>query len=104
EAVVEAAVPGQPAVEQGLPAQGVVRPALGLQPARLGAAILRELEGRLEMATAGALPEVRPDGRGALGWDRGVLPWGEQGGPGLRRGAQQQDPEHSTTGLRLPRR
>ena len=37
-------------------------------------ALLRELEGRLEVATAGALPEVRPDGRGALGWDRSLLP------------------------------
>ena len=33
-----------------------------------------ELERRLEVATAGAVPEVRPDGRGPLGWDRGLLP------------------------------
>ena len=38
EAGLEAAVPGQQAVEQGLPPQGVVRPALGLQAAPAGPA------------------------------------------------------------------
>ena len=33
-----------------------------------------ELEGRLEVATAGAVPEVRRDGRGPLGRHRGLLP------------------------------
>ena len=37
----EAAVQGQQTIEQGLPAQGVVRPAVGLQAGRLGAALLR---------------------------------------------------------------
>jgi hypothetical protein len=62
EAGREAAVPGPPAIEQGLRAQGVVRPALGLQPARTCAAALRELEERPEVAAAEALPVVRPDG------------------------------------------
>ena len=55
QAGAEAAVPGQQAVAYGLPAEGVVRPTLGLQPRRLGAAVLRALEGRLEVATPGAL-------------------------------------------------
>ena len=57
---LEAAVPGQQAAEHGLPAQGVVRPALGLQPPRLGASVLRQLAGRPEVATAGALPRSSP--------------------------------------------
>ena len=43
EAGLEAAVPGQQAVEQGLPPQGVVRPTVGLRPARLGSSVLRQL-------------------------------------------------------------
>src|SRR6516164_11615545 len=53
-----------------------------------------------EVATPQAVREVRADGRGALGRDRVVLPGGEQGPLGLRRGDQQQDPRHPTTGVR----
>ena len=38
-----------------------------------------------------------------LGRHRGLLPRGEQGALGIRRGPQQQDPSHPAAGLRLPR-
>ena len=45
------------AVEHRLPSQGVLRAALGLPTGASGAALLRELEGRFEVATAPALRE-----------------------------------------------
>ena len=55
----EAAVRGQPAAEQSLSPEGVVRPALGLQSAGLGSPVLQQLERCFEVATAGALLQVR---------------------------------------------
>src|SRR5207253_2672043 len=58
-----AVVQGQPAAEQGLPPQGVVRSALELLEPRLGTALLRPVAGRPTLATAGAIPALRPHGR-----------------------------------------
>ena len=104
QAGAEAAVPGQPAAEQGLPAEGVVRPALGLPTPGLGAPVLRQLERRLEVATPGALSQVRRDGRAPLGRYRGVLPRENKVASGLRGRPQQQDPRPPASGLRLPGR
>ena len=54
-------------LQQGLPPQGVVRPTVGLQEPGLGTALLRPVAGRPALATAGALPEVRRDGREPTG-------------------------------------
>jgi hypothetical protein len=83
--------------------KGVVRSALGLLEPRVGTAFLRAVAGRPALATAGALPTLRPHGRRPLGWDRGLLPPGKQGAAGFRGRHQQQDPGHSEAGLRLTR-
>ena len=44
-----------------VPAQGIVRPALGLRPGGLGTPLLRALAGGPQVATSGALREVRGD-------------------------------------------
>ena len=46
KAGAQAVVQGQQAAAQGLPAQGVVRPTVGLPDARVGAALLRPVAGR----------------------------------------------------------
>ena len=56
----QAAVGGQQAAEHGLPAQGVLRPAVGLPARRLGATLLRELEGGAEVAAAQARTRSSP--------------------------------------------
>ena len=58
----------------------------GYRARRLGAALLRELEGGAEVAAPQALREVRRDDRAALGRDRGLLPAREQGLPGFVEG------------------
>src|SRR5207245_7090314 len=87
-----------------LPAQGVLRPALGLSDARLGLALLRRLARCPQVATPGTLREVRPACRGSLGPHRVLLPPRQQGRPGLRRGTQQQDPHHPKASLWVPGR
>ena len=57
----------QQAPEHGLPAQGVLRPALGLRARGLGAALLRQLVREPEVAATRALREVRQDDRASLG-------------------------------------
>ena len=101
KAGLEAVVPGQQATEQGLPPPGVVRPTLGLQPTRLGSSVLRQLAEFPQVATPGAISEVRRYGRSSLGRHRGLLPRGEQGALGIRRGIQQQGPCPPASGLRL---
>ena len=44
------------------------------KPGSVGAAFFRAMEVGLEVAASQAVREVRPDGRGALGRDRVVLP------------------------------
>ena len=88
----------------GLPAQRVLRTALGLHPGGLGPALLRELAQLAQVATPQALREVRQDDRTSLGRHRGTLPHREQGRARLRRGTQQQDPCHPASSLRSPRR
>ena len=95
---------GEQAAEHRLPAQGVLRPALGLRARGLGAALLRELAREPEVAAPQALREVRRDDRSSLGWDRRLLPAREQGLARLRRGPQQQDPRHPAPRLRPARR
>src|SRR5690606_1333735 len=88
----EALARRQQAAQYRLPAQGVLRSALGLQPRGLGAQVLRELAGEPEVATPQALREVRRDDRSALGRHRRLLPAREQGRARLRRRTEQQDP------------
>ena len=100
----QASARGQQAPEHGLPAQGVLRAALELPPRSLGPAILRELARVAQMATAHAVRTLRRDDRAPLGGDRGLLPAREQGGPRLRRGAEQQDPCDPAARVRPTRR
>src|SRR3990172_2932885 len=95
---------GQQAPEYSVPAQGVVRPALGLPEGGLGETVLRELACRPEVATPRAVREVRRHDRAALGWECGLLPARQQGGPRLRGRREQQDPRDPTTCLRVARR
>ena len=82
------AAPGQQATGHRLPAQGGVRPTLGLSPGRLGPPVLYPLARAAQMATAQTLREVcRPD-RTALGRHRGVLHTPQQGQAGVRRRAE----------------
>jgi len=57
-----------------VPAEGVVRPAVGLQQRDLGTQVLRQLARQLAVAAAEALREVRRDDRPSLGWHRRLLP------------------------------
>ena len=63
------------------PAQGELRPAVELPPGRQRPALLRELAGPTEVATAPLLRGVRQDDRPPLGWDCCLLPPREQGVP-----------------------
>ena len=63
----------QQAIKHRLPAQGVLRPTLGLQPRGVGAEVLRELASESEVAALEAVREVRRDDRTALGWHRRLL-------------------------------
>ena len=95
---------GQQAPEHGLPAQGILRPALGLRARGLGAALLRELAGEPQVAAPRALREVRRDDRSPLGWNRRLLQAREQGLARIRRGTEQQDPRHPAPRVRTARR
>ena len=95
------AAEGQQTAVCGLSDQGVVPTALELSERGLGAAALRQLAGVSQVSTVALLREVRRDDRAALGRDRGLLPAGEQSGPGARGGLEQQDPGSPKTGLRL---
>src|SRR2546427_3292000 len=75
----------QQAAEHRLPAQGIVRPTLGLRPGGLGPPVLRALAGGPQVAAPAALRENPPADLSALGRDRGLFPPGEQGAPLLRR-------------------
>ena len=95
---------GKQAAEHRLSAQGILWAALELSVRMLGPAVLRELEGLAQMATAKALREVRRHDREALGGHRLLLPSGKQGAAGFCRRVQQQDPLHPKTGLWPARR
>src|SRR6202023_1787805 len=69
-----------------------------------GPAFLRKLERRPSLATPQAVPEVRPHDRESLGRHRPLLPPGEQGSLGLRRGPEQQNPHDPTSFLWPARR
>ena len=87
-------------LEHRLPAEGGVRPALGLPARGLGAALLRQLARQPQMAAAQALRALRRHDRSPLGRHRRLLQAGEQGLARLRRGPQQQDPGLPATRLR----
>ena len=70
----------------------------------LGAPILRELAGELEVAAARAVREIRQDDRSTLGRNRRLLPAREQGIARFRRGLEQQDPRHPASRIRTARR
>src|SRR5260221_9966565 len=78
----------QPAPACGLSAQGVLRTTLELRAGRLGLAVLRELEGRAQVAATQTLRAVRPHDPGTLGWHCGLLPTGNQSLAGVRRRTQ----------------
>src|SRR6266852_6206180 len=63
---------------------------------KLQSFLIRNVMTSLELATQ----EIQTP----LGWHRRLLQTGEQSLAGLRRGAQQQNPRHPTTGLRPARR
>src|SRR5271168_280265 len=91
----EVAAGRQQASEHRLPAQGILRPTLGLQPRALGTEVLRELASEPEVAALEAVREVCRDDRAALGWYRRLLPTRKQGRAGLCRGSEQQDTCHA---------
>jgi transposase len=82
----------------------LLKESFGLPPRGLGPALLRELDTAAQVAAAQAVRAVRSDDRCALGRDRGLLCGGEQGGLGLRRGPEQQDPGDPAPCLRATRR
>jgi len=94
----------QPAAQQGLPAQGVLRSTLGLPERGLGTPILRELARQSALATPRALREVRRDDRSSLGWNRCLLQAREQGLSRIRRRVEQQDSCYPTPRVRTARR
>src|ERR1019366_244520 len=100
----EASAGRQQATEHGLRPQRILWTVVELQHPGLGSTLLRELAGVPQVATPAALREVRRHGGRSLGWHRVVLPCRQQGGVGLCRGPQQQDPHHPKESLRLPRR
>ena len=63
----------QQAAQHRLCAQGILRPALGLPERGLGAALLRELARRAQVAASQALRGVRGNDRAPLGWNRRLL-------------------------------
>ena len=60
QALAQAAAGRQQAAQHRLPAQGVLRPALGLPPRGLGAALLRQLARQPQVAAAQALRDASP--------------------------------------------
>ena len=94
---------GQQAAQYCLPAEGVLRPALELRAGGLGAAILRELADKPEMAAPESLREVRRNDRSPLGRNRRLLKGREQGIARVRRRIQQQNPRHPTPCIRTAR-
>ena len=104
QTLAQASARSKQEAEHRLPAQGVLRAVLELPGRGLGAAILRELARKLEVAAPCALREVRQDYRAPLGWNRRLLQAGEQGLSGLRRRVEQQDSRHPTARLSAARR
>src|SRR5262249_33088869 len=96
-------VQGQPPAQSGVPAQGVVRPTLGLLESGLGTPFLQPMESSAALAAPQAVREVRASGGIALGRYGVVLPAGEQDRAGLRRGTEQQGPRAPAAGLRATR-
>jgi hypothetical protein len=82
----------------------LLRPAVELRTRGLGATVLRELVRGTEVATLGAVQEVRRDDRASLGRHRGVLLPRQQSLARLRRGTEQQDSRDPATRLRPSRR
>ena len=100
ESVAKSIVESQQAFTDGLFAQGNIWTVVELSDRRLGAAILRELESRTEVAATQALRKLCKTDRETLGWNSGLQQTREQSSTRFCGRAQQQDTGNSAQGIR----